>query len=145
MPDPSAYVLRIGLALFASTTVSYSSMAEVPVAFMSKRLVARQVSQGLCEAPRQVAEEHDLHSVTAPYADPSLAYALSVSAINMPVQLTAVTIFGTILYFFASYAETADRWAFWIWTLFFHEVRRELDICGALDVHGPSCSCRSCA
>ena len=48
-PDPSNYILKIGLALFASTSVSYSSMAEVPVAFMSKRLVSRQVSQGLCE------------------------------------------------------------------------------------------------
>ena len=68
---------------------------------MSKQLVSRQVSQGLYSP---------------------VAYALSVMAINLPMQLISSTFLGTILYFFAYYSQTADRWAFWVWALFLHEL-----------------------
>lgn len=68
---------------------------------MAKRLISRQVSQGLYS---------------------SVANSLAAMLINLPFQFVATIFFGTILYFFASYAQTGDRWAFWIWVLFFHEI-----------------------
>jgi len=54
-------------------------------AFMAKRLISRQVSQGLYS---------------------SVANSLAAMLINLPFQFVATIFFGTILYFFASYAQS---------------------------------------
>ena len=75
--DPAVFVLKVSLAQYAATFISFSNMAEVPVASLSKKVVHRHLSSELF---------------------PPVAYLSSVMLAHFPVAAVGDLFFSLAIY-----------------------------------------------
>ena len=98
-----AFVLRISLAQFAATSISFSNMSEMPVAAQSKLVVHRFLDAGMFSP---------------------VVYTATVMATHFPVAAVGDLFFTAALYFLSGYtlADNGLHFAFWFWALLFHDL-----------------------
>ena len=96
------FYLKVSIAFFASIFVAYSNIAEVPVTVVNKLVVKRHLSQNMY---------------------PSVAYMVSLLAVQLPLILVADLIFCVILYFMIGFVRDAGSF------FFFYFVLLSLDLC----------------
>ena len=94
------FITKISLAMFAASTVSFASFAEIPAIFVGKKNAAKQLDGAFY---------------------PPSAFVLSVIVNSLPAALLSTFIFSTILYWMIGYADDAGRFFFFVLALIGHE------------------------
>lgn len=86
--DPSAFVDRLGLVLFACLIPTFANFAEMPIAYLSKSVLYKQLQSGFF---------------------PASSYTLGVLLMHFFVAVTEITVFSAIVYFTSNFTAEATR------------------------------------
>jgi ABC-type multidrug transport system ATPase subunit len=99
--DVDNFVTKISMVIFAASSVSFASFAEIPAIFVGKRTAARQLN-GAFYTP--------------------LSYVLSVFVSSLPIGCFSTALFATIMYWMCGFAEDAGRYFFFVFGILCHEL-----------------------
>lgn len=91
-----SFFLKVSILFFALIQVSYSNIAEVPLVFENKKIVGRQLANGLY---------------------PAFAYVLALITVQLPIVLFADLIFSICLYFMTGFVNNAGNFFFFYFVI----------------------------
>jgi len=90
---PAIFSIRFGLTLFSCIFLGFSNNAELPMSFLSRRVVWRHVDAGLYSPA---------------------AYLLALVTVSLPLLLLNDAVYGSLVYWPTNYAPEASRFFFYL-------------------------------